>query len=201
MNIFFADMKLNWQTKIVGQKVILVPYCEKHVPEYHEWMKSPELQRLTGSEPLTYEEELEMQKSWRDSEDKCTFIILHKSTFETEKCEIKAMIGDTNIFTNEKVGEAEIMIAKSDFRGQKLGWEAMILMLLYGAKNLKIDKYEAKIKLDNDASIKMFEKLRFVQTSKSEVFQEVTLEVEINEPWIAFLEQNVNFVIENYKHE
>ena len=54
----FADMKLNWRTQIIGQKVILVPYCEKHVPEYHEWMKSPELQRLTGSEPLTYEEEI-----------------------------------------------------------------------------------------------------------------------------------------------
>merc|ERR1711860_278165 len=104
-----------------GQKVILVPYCEKHVGEYHEWMKSPELQRLTGSEPLTYEEELQMQKSWRDSEDKCTFIILHKETFDEDQDEIRAMIGDTNIFLNEKVGEAEIMIAKSKFRGQKLG--------------------------------------------------------------------------------
>ena len=142
-----------------------------------------------------------MQKSWRDSEDKCTFIILHKNTYDTEHCEIKAMIGDTNIFINENVGEAEIMIAKSDFRGQKLGWEAMILMLLYGAKHLKIDKYEAKIKLDNDASIKMFQKLKFVETSKSEVFQEMTLETEIKGDWIAFLEQNVNFVIQEYKHE
>ena len=99
----------------------MVPYCEKHVGEYHEWMKSPELQRLTGSEPLTYEEELQMQKSWRDSEDKCTFIILHKETFDEDQDEIRAMIGDTNIFLNEKVGEAEIMIAKSKFRGQKLG--------------------------------------------------------------------------------
>ena len=99
----------------------MVPYCEKHVPEYHEWMKSPELQRLTGSEPLTYEEELQMQKSWRDSEDKCTFIILHKETFDEDQDEIRAMIGDTNIFLNEKIGEAEIMIAKSKFRGQKLG--------------------------------------------------------------------------------
>ena len=93
----------------------MVPYCEKHVPEYHEWMKSPELQRLTGSEPLTYEEELQMQKSWRDSEDKCTFIILHKETFDEDQDEIRAMIGDTNIFLNENIGEAEIMIAKSGY--------------------------------------------------------------------------------------
>ena len=180
----------------------MVPYCQKHVPEYHEWMKSPELQRLTGSEPLTYDQELEMQKSWRDSEDKCTFIILHKDTFDSGKDEIKAMIGDTNIFLNEeKIGEAEIMIAKSNFRGQKLGWEAMILMLLYGAQNLQIHKYEAKIKMDNEASIKMFEKLKFELVSKSDVFQEVTLAVNVNQDFLDFLKQNVDFKIEEYQHE
>ena len=45
----FRNMKLNWNTKIVGEKVVLVPYCKKHVPKYHEWMKSEELQHLTGS--------------------------------------------------------------------------------------------------------------------------------------------------------
>ena len=32
-------------------------------------MKSPELQELTASEPLTLEEEYEMQKTWREDED------------------------------------------------------------------------------------------------------------------------------------
>ena len=124
----------------------MVPYCEKHVPEYHEWMKSPELQRLTGSEPLTYEEELQMQKSWRDSEDKCTFIILHKETFDEDQDEIRAMIGDTNIFLNEKIGEAEIMIAKSKFRGQKLGKERKESFFLQRFKfSKKIVKFLTKI--------------------------------------------------------
>ena len=32
-------------------------------------MKSKELQELTASEPLTLEEEYEMQKSWREDDD------------------------------------------------------------------------------------------------------------------------------------
>jgi hypothetical protein len=36
---------------------------------YHEWMKSPTLQYLTSSEPLTLEEEFAMQKRWLEDED------------------------------------------------------------------------------------------------------------------------------------
>ncbi|XP_032946555.1 alpha/beta-tubulin-N-acetyltransferase 9 isoform X5 [Rhinolophus ferrumequinum] len=64
-----ATMRLNQNILLLGKKVVLVPYTSLHVPRYHEWMKSEELQRLTASEPLTLEQEYAMQRSWREDAD------------------------------------------------------------------------------------------------------------------------------------
>jgi hypothetical protein len=37
-------MKENWNTRVVGQRVVLVPYRKHHVEKYHAWMQDPELQ-------------------------------------------------------------------------------------------------------------------------------------------------------------
>lgn len=59
------------------------------------------------------------------------------------------MIGDTNLYFNNldepQTAECEIMIAEKKARGQRMGWEAMILMLRYGKLNksqlFKINEY------------------------------------------------------------
>ena len=92
------------------------------------------------------------------------------------------MIGDTNLFlqkfeSEENDGyfaEVEIMIAEKVQRGKKLGYEALCLMIHYGISQLNIKKFEAKIKCDNEPSIKLFQKLGFVESEKSEVFNEIT---------------------------
>ncbi|KZS99652.1 uncharacterized protein LAESUDRAFT_94660 [Laetiporus sulphureus 93-53] len=69
-------MRCNANIMIVDHDVVLVPYRSEHVAKYHEWMTSAELRELTASESLSLEEEYEMQRKWREDEDKLTFIVL-----------------------------------------------------------------------------------------------------------------------------
>ncbi len=39
-------MRINSNTKIVSDKVLLVPYKREHVPTYHQWMCDPELRGI-----------------------------------------------------------------------------------------------------------------------------------------------------------
>lgn len=73
-------MILNYETVIVGERCVLVPYRPQHVPTYHSWMQDPDLLEATASEPLTLHEEFEMQSSWRDDPNKCTYIVLDRES-------------------------------------------------------------------------------------------------------------------------
>ncbi|KAM8837041.1 alpha/beta-tubulin-N-acetyltransferase 9 isoform 2-T2 [Spinachia spinachia] len=163
-------MRINENTLLEGNTVVLVPYNAEHVPRYHEWMKSPELQQLTASEPLTLQQEYDMQRSWREDDDKCTFIILDKQRWadimvEEEQC----MVGDVNIFltdpTDPTLAELEIMIAEPSDRGKGIGKEVTRMMMSYGVARLGVRKFEAKIGLNNQVSIAMFKKLHFQEVT------------------------------------
>ena len=56
-------MRDNWNISL-SHLVSLVPYQKKFVEKYHHWMCDPEIQEQTASEPLTIEEEYDMQKTW-----------------------------------------------------------------------------------------------------------------------------------------
>ncbi|VEN36467.1 unnamed protein product [Callosobruchus maculatus] len=187
-------MYINKDTIITGKNVVLIPYKKDHVLKYHEWMKSEELQKLTASEPLSLEEEYDMQKSWLMDENKCTFIILDRGKYEETKNEIDAMIGDTNLFfanPDDRIcAEAEIMIAEPWARGRKCGWEAMLLMFLYGIKYLGVKEFIVKISYINDISIRMFQNMGFSEVSRSDVFQEITMSKIVDKLWIEWIDSS-----------
>ncbi|XP_002885775.2 N-acetyltransferase 9-like protein [Arabidopsis lyrata subsp. lyrata] len=167
-----------------GKRVVLVPYMAEHVPKYHQWMQDSALLEATGSEPLSLEQEFEMQLSWTQDPNKRTFIVLDKDFIKGElihgEPHVEAMTGDVNIYMNDvddpKVAEVEIMIAEPRSRGKGLGKESVLMMMAYGVKNLEIHKFTAKIGESNTASLSLFRKLGFEDSSYSGIFKEVTLE-------------------------
>jgi RimJ/RimL family protein N-acetyltransferase len=76
-------------------------------------MKDPIVLELTASEPLSFEEEIEMQQSWRDDPKKCTFIVLSADQCllddqdDDTECVVSApqnldaMVGDVNLFLSD----------------------------------------------------------------------------------------------------
>ncbi|CAO4368559.1 unnamed protein product [Caenorhabditis nigoni] len=174
-------MKLNENVKIVAKNCVLVPYEPCHVEKYHKWMEDEEIRRLTGSERLSLEEEFEMQKSWREDDDKLTFIVLSKEDGD----ETNRMLGDVNLFISksedleeEDVGEVEVMIAEPRGRGKGIGQEAVSLLISWAFKNLQIAQFRVKITEDNTPSLSLFEKkLGFQRVSYSSAFKEITMEL------------------------
>ncbi|KAK4811813.1 hypothetical protein QYF61_010315 [Mycteria americana] len=207
-------MKINQDTVLQGKRVTLVPYTSAHVPRYHEWMQSEELQRLTASEPLSLEQEYEMQHSWRDDTDsedlkhflrvggsECTFIVLDTERWSGQACaDEDCMVGDVNLFLTDTedptLGEIEIMIAEPSYRGRGFGKEATLMMMSYGVTHLGITKFEAKIGQENEASICMFKKLHFKEVAVNSIFQEVTLRLDVSDQERRWLLEQTNHVEE-----
>jgi len=185
--------------RIIGNKVILVPYSAQHVPKYHEWMKDPTLQYLTASEPLTLEEEFEMQRKWVKDENKCTFIVLNKCKFESTNDEVASMIGDTNVYFSDEndlsIGEIELMVAEESERGKGNGKEVLALMMRFSMDVIGIETFEAKIKIDNAASLRLFDSFHFVESNRSEIFNEVTLSFHgTDQEAVQFLHNHSDFI-------
>ncbi|XP_010000968.1 PREDICTED: N-acetyltransferase 9 [Chaetura pelagica] len=194
-------MRINQNTRVRGHRVALVPYSPAHVPRYHEWMQSEELQRLTASEPLSLRQEYEMQRSWRDDADKCTFIVLDTERWCGQgRTDQDCMVGDVNLFLTDPedptLGEIEIMIAEPSYRGRGFGKEATLMMMSYGVKNLGITKFEAKIGQENKPSICMFKKLHFKEVAVNSVFQEVTLRLDVSDQEKRWLLEQTDHVEE-----
>lgn len=115
-------MRSNYNTCFSGTKCLLVPYRPEHVTIYHDWMLDPYLLEMTGSEPLTMEEEIEMQKSWKEDEDKCTFIVLakHKCCSLDAKCSASFLTSSGTRCLPEEGDKDKIVQLGADFITQNL---------------------------------------------------------------------------------
>eukprot|EP01053_Blabericola_migrator_P008624 Blabericola_migrator_1__8623@NODE_4518_length_1111_cov_226_913793_g2369_i1_p1_GENE_NODE_4518_length_1111_cov_226_913793_g2369_i1NODE_4518_length_1111_cov_226_913793_g2369_i1_p1_ORF_typecomplete_len131_score16_50Acetyltransf_3/PF13302_7/4_1e19Acetyltransf_4/PF13420_7/3_2e08Acetyltransf_10/PF13673_7/3_2e06Acetyltransf_1/PF00583_25/3_5e06Acetyltransf_8/PF13523_6/3_3e06FR47/PF08445_10/6_7e06Acetyltransf_7/PF13508_7/0_0078_NODE_4518_length_1111_cov_226_913793_g2369_i1594986 len=123
----------------------------------------------------------DMQKSWAEADDKFNFLITSKETGD--------VVGDIGLFffPNYEVpgtieyskGEISMMIAEKSARSKGLGCEAFHLMTKWSQDCKGTKTIIAKIKDDNLPSIKFFTSLGFVEESRSTVFEEVTMELQL----------------------
>ncbi|CAB4304538.1 unnamed protein product [Prunus armeniaca] len=200
------------RVSLEGGRVILVPYMKEHVPKYHEWMQDPALLQATGSEPLTLDQEYQMQLTWtqdpnnsasqglifpgKKEEGSIGFGLVIESRLllywisswlwansTMGRPHVEAMVGDVNLYMNDlddpQMAEIEIMIAEPKSRGKGLGKESALMMMAFAVENLGIHIFRAKIGELNGASLSLFRKLGFEETSYSEIFKEVTLELSV----------------------
>jgi|EP00505_MAST-04D_sp_SCG-Rhode-Island_P002554 RimJ/RimL family protein N-acetyltransferase len=169
-------MRKNWHLKIVGEKVVLVPYRRKYVAGYHAWMQDEYLQQMTASEPLSLEEEYSMQASWRDDETKCTFIVLDRTDGDKP-------VGDVNLYYHDSdeptVGEIEVMIAEPSGRRKGLATEALHLFMHYAIDELGTTRFVAKISDVNKPSLALFTALGYQIYAKVECFEETHMEMKV----------------------
>ncbi|XP_060058690.1 alpha/beta-tubulin-N-acetyltransferase 9 isoform X2 [Erinaceus europaeus] len=215
-------MKLNENVLLLGKKVVLVPYTPAHVPRYHEWMKSEDLQRLTASEPLSLEQEYAMQQSWREDADRpaisqphssllcrvevmtlsplsseCTFIVLDAEKWRAQPGtpEESCMAGDVNLFLTDlgDPGLGEIEVMIAEPSCRGRGFGTEAVLMMM---SYGLRNFEAKIGQANEPSIRMFRKLHFDQVSVSSVFQEVTLRLTVSELERQWLLQQTSHVQE-----
>ncbi|KAJ2806785.1 N-acetyltransferase 9 [Coemansia guatemalensis] len=154
---------------------------------------------MTGSEPLSIDEEYAMQQSWRKDSDKCTFIVLAKEPLDSssKSCDIydnSRMIGDVNFYLNNTENpheaELEVMIAEQSSTGKGIATEVLKLMMAYAVNDIKVTDFVVRIKDSNVSSIHIFEKkLGFEETERSAVFKEVTLRRKVDNALRAAVEQ------------
>ena len=72
-----------------------------------------------------------------------------------------------------------------------------MLMLRYGAEVLNIKQFQAKIKMSNVASQRMFLKIGFTETSRSEVFSEITYTCNADSMFLEWLQENAKWSLDN----
>lgn len=71
-------------------------------------------------------------------------------------------------------------------------------MLKYGATLLGINKFVAKIGYENINSQQLFNKFKFSEQSRSDVFQEITLERNVDSEWNRWLDEQQTYEAVNY---
>ncbi|XP_055335447.1 N-acetyltransferase 9-like protein isoform X2 [Paramacrobiotus metropolitanus] len=183
-------------TSLRTSDLLFVPFGEHMIAKYSEWFADPYLRKMTSTESLNLAEATKAQALWASDPERIMFILLDRATFQTKENDVASMIGDVNLVTkrnfdaesffpgevaNEEArAEVMLMIADPDYRGRKLGRQALLSIMRFAIDSMKVSSIEANISQDNAPSLKLFNSIGFVIEHTSDVFGEISLRFDIN---------------------
>jgi len=142
-----------------GTQIDLVVKNIEHIKTYNKWVNNPIVRNYLGVElPVTLEV---MRKEWfSDVKDEKSiwFEIWHKKDLIPI-----GMVGFFQIFNIQRRAEIGIFIGEPEYWGKGIGPEAINLMLDYGFNTLNYHKILASVNVPNTRSLKMFNKIGFIE--------------------------------------
>jgi RimJ/RimL family protein N-acetyltransferase len=144
---------------IKGERVNLVVKTKNHIELYHKWINDPEVGKWLDvflPEPLEV-----IDKEWfpEEKDEKGFWLeIWHKESHKPI-----GIVGLFRIHPQYHNAEFGIFIGENNYWGKGLGTEAAELMVTYGFKTLNLHKIMAGVNATNNWSIKMHEKVGFIE--------------------------------------
>ena len=143
------------------------------IPRYYKWLSDPEIQRLTGTEPINSMSEIsDIYQMYSTESTKHIFIIVDLSLYsDTQEenifYEMGDMAGDLNIFnyTDErgKYVELNIMIAENKSRRKGIAKYTLMMVICMLYEKLGVSRFVAHILKDNLGSLALFLGIGFVK--------------------------------------
>ncbi len=143
-------------------------HLQKDIPYRVKWLNNPEVNKFIGDE-MGQKTNLKKEKEWffnyQKAKNKKFFTICDNS-------KPIGFMGLSNISKSNKNADLFIAIGEDDYRGKGIGKIAIIWLINYGFKKLKLHKINLGVVKDNNHAIKVYQSLGFVIEGrmKDEVF-------------------------------
>jgi RimJ/RimL family protein N-acetyltransferase len=142
---------------LVGKQISLRPFQASDAPVYSQWLGNPQFRFLVGEKEMSIAEVLRVQTAWTEASDIMEYIIVeNKSDYPIGDISIR-LVADRNRVNRPTVG---IMIGNARYRKNKIGRDAMQLLLPYARKFFPGPMYAEIFPYNKDSQI-FFDKFGF----------------------------------------
>lgn len=144
---------------IYGEKTILGPINEQHLPIMIEFRNKPELrQNFREYRLINWEHQY---KWWQDkvcNDDSWEYFVIHP----IGELKVIGMAGLTYIHRVNRSAEFAIAIGADEYRGKGYGGDALKALIRYGFNELNLHRIYCEV-FSNNQAISLYQKLGFIE--------------------------------------